>query len=47
MKMIIKREEIMEKAHRIIIGKDGKKQYFQDDVQYLQFLLKKEKKYGC
>ena len=44
MNMINKREEEMKRVHRIILNKDNKKhplQYFQDDVQYFQFIYKK------
>lgn len=44
MKKVREREEEMIKSHRIIIGKDGKKQYFQDDVKYLEFIIEKMKK---
>ena len=41
--MVKERLEIMEKAHRIIIDeKTGRKQFFQDDVQYLEYLLRKK-----
>lgn len=36
------REMEMKKNHRII-EKDGKKQFYQDDVQYLEFVIKKMK----
>jgi calcineurin-like phosphoesterase family protein len=44
MKIVSKREEEMKKVHRIILNKEKNKhplQYFQDDVQYWQFLYKK------
>jgi calcineurin-like phosphoesterase family protein len=44
MNMVEKREEEMKRVHRIILNKDNKKhplQYFQDDVQYWQFIYKK------
>lgn len=40
-KMIAEREREMEHAHRIVKNDKGLKQYYQDDVQYLEFLLKK------
>ena len=41
--MVNSREKEMEINHRIITGEDGKKQYFQDDVKYLEFLMEKIK----
>ena len=44
MKMVKAKEEEMKKNHRIVENKATKTlQYYQDDVQYLEFLLKKER----
>lgn len=42
-KMVNEREKEMLKTHRIIEGKNGEKQYFQDDVKYLEFIIEKMK----
>ena len=43
MSNVRQREKEMEKVHRIIVNKDGTKQYYQDDVKYLEFLIEKMK----
>ena len=40
-KIVDEREKVMKSQHRIIVDSRGDKQYFQDDIKYLEFLLNK------